>query len=165
MINVDPVDTHELFMETVEETCSCGTEVTDDYTVAEWPAIPLTAEAIVGFLQRMDGYVTLRVKSLRYPEETPDWESVLPLKDPDPTEQWDLALIQDRLVARTRYGHDPIWDLDEFTTDTLELLFRHLPSEPLPIWKSSLTGLARASRNGVDIDAGIPVDELSSLSL
>lgn len=154
-IGGDPVQSRELFEEIVPETCSCGAAIESDFRTVEWPAIPMTTEAAMGLFRRTDGYVVLRVKSLNYPEEHVDWQSILGIDDPAREREWYLGMVGDRLVTRTRYDHQPIWSATEFTPDQLGVLLRKLPSEPKSIWDSELSGLLEDYQAGHELTAGV----------
>lgn len=154
-IGGDPVQTRDLFEQTVPETCSCGAAVESDFRTVEWPAIPMSTDAALGLFRRTEGFVVLRVKSLNYPEEHIDWQSVAGLDDPVRDSKWYVGLVGDRLVTRTQYGHEPIWSSTAFDAAQLGVLLRKLPSTPKPIWDTELSGLLDDYQAGHETTAGV----------
>lgn len=156
-IGGDPVQSRELFEEIIPETCGCGAPIESDFRTVEWPAIPMTTDAAMGLFRRTDGNVVLRVKSLNYPEEPVDWQSIIGLDDPVRERDWYLGMVGDRLVTRTRVEHKPIWSATEFDPDQLGVLLRKLPSEPKGIWNTKLSGLLEDYQAGHEITSGVKV--------
>lgn len=159
VVRADPADARALFEKLTPDACSCGAGVDSDIRTTQWPPVPVTTEAALRLFDVTDGHVALRVKSLNYPAEAVDWQGVLNLDDPVRDEEWDLGVIDGRLVSRTTRSHKRIWSATSLSPDQLGVLLRKLPSRPKATANSALDALMDDYEHGHDVTCGTEVPD------
>jgi hypothetical protein len=159
VIGGDVTEVRELFEQMTPDACTCGTAVTSEIVTTQWPPVPVTADAALRLFDLTDGHVALRVKSLNYPEDAVDWQGVLNLDDPVRDQEWDLGVVDGRLVSRTTRSHKPVWSATSLSPDQLGVLLRKLPSRPKATANSALDALMQDYDDGHDITCGTEVPD------